>query len=203
MLNHTLNMIETQVATKMMEAYVSDPERSRGILERGRKFRVEFEARLTKRTSQNLQQRIEDYKLAEKQRKEKAARKAHDIAEMAVEAAKWTHLPLIPARRSGTEPSIQGQAAEIQKKRAGTENQNEAAVTKWAVRWLTVFETVFDLDQVPELTHVFYGATGRASIQAGRNQADLLQNLADCSQYMSTRAEHFERRRREAEVVAP
>ena len=42
------------------------------------------------------------------------------------------------------------------------------------------------VDRAPE-RHL----NGRASIQAGRDQTDLLQNLADCSQYMAGRVDHF------------
>ena len=62
-------------------------------------------------------------------------------------------------KESGKEPSITGKAAEIYAARDGTEKQNNKAVSDWTVRWLTVFETVFDLDEVPELKHVFYGAS--------------------------------------------
>jgi len=161
------------------------------MMTRAMKYKAEYEDELKIRRGRNLDEKILAYKEADKERKRKLAVKANNVRLMVKEAAEWTHLPLLSARRSGQDLSITGTAAVFFGKRGGTEKQNNAAVQQWAVRWLTVFETVFDLDEVPELKHVFYGASGRASIQAGRTQEDLMQNLADCSEYMSARADHF------------
>lgn len=189
--NHTLNIIETKVGSRLVQAYLREPEVVAKMMTRAMKYKAEYEDELKIRRGRNLDEKILAYKEADKERKRKLAVKANNVRLMVKEAAEWTHLPLLSARRSGQDPSITGTAAEIFGKRGGTEKQNNAAVQQWAVRWLTVFETVFDLDEVPELKHVFYGASGRASIQAGRTQEDLMQNLADCSEYMSARADHF------------
>lgn len=189
--NHTLNIIETKVGSRLVQAYLREPEVVAKMMTRAMKYKAEYEDELKIRRGRNLDEKILAYKEADKERKRKLAVKANNVRLMVKEAAEWTHLPLLSARRSGQDLSITGTAAEIFGKRGGTEKQNNAAVQQWAVRWLTVFETVFDLDEVPELKHVFYGASGRASIQAGRTQEDLMQNLADCSEYMSARADHF------------
>eukprot|EP01048_Picozoa_sp_COSAG05_P004019 COSAG05_NODE_202_length_14312_cov_7.897629_3_plen_939_part_00 len=189
--NHTLNIMETKVGSRLVEAYLKEPEVVTKMMTRAMNHKAEYEQELKIRRNRTLAEKIEAYKAADKERKRKLVAKAANVRMMVDEAGKWTHLPLLSSRRSGQEPSITGKAAEIYAARDGTEKQNNKAVSDWAVRWLTIFETVFDLDEVAELKHVFYGASGRASIQAGRSQTDLLQNLADCSHYMAGRVDHF------------
>jgi len=202
-LNHTLNIIETQAGTRMMEAYLEDPEGVAQMIAGARAFVPVHEATLQKRGKQTLEDKINGYKEAERVSEEKRVEKEKDMDNMLVEAMAWKHLPMLPARRSGGGGgSITAEVKRIEGGEEVSATKKTAAVTAWAYRWLCVFKTVFDLDDVAELRGVFFGASGKRGIKTGRTVEQLVHNVAACSLYMDGHALHFKALKEKLQVDA-
>jgi len=191
-LNHTLNITETSGGSRMVEAYLKDPEAVGAMVENVRVFRDDNEKILKARKSKVTTDKDEAYRNAEKDRIKKNEEKAENVANMLTEALTWRHLPMVASRRSGRgETTIASEVTRVGVEAGGTDRQQGLAVVEWAYRWLCVFKTVFDLDEIPELRAVFFGDSGKPGIKTGRSVKQLVANVGACSLYMDGKSAQY------------
>lgn len=200
--NHSyrVSMKETKVGSKLCELYRANPDRVSRMMYRGRHFALEFDNLMVTRKEQVLEERIAGYDNARLAKKKKDDTSAAELEKMRGEARKWTHREL--THRTGRQtnsvlaagrtavPTVTSLVAETRAARDGTDIQNNTAVEKMLVRWLTVFHKVHGLSEVPALQSIFYSRTsGHLCIKgdgAGgqKSELQLMENLAACSAYL-------------------
>jgi len=182
------------------EEVLANPDRVSRMMYRGRHFALEFNDLMVTRKEQVLEERIAGYDNARLAKKKKDDTSAAELEKMRGEARKWTHRELThrTARRTNSVlaagrtavPTVTSLVEETRAARDGTDIQNNTAVEKMLVRWITVFHKVHGLSEVPALQSIFYSRTsGHLCIKgdgAGgqKSELQLMENLAACSAYL-------------------